>query len=281
MAQLGFELIFRFLWGSMLVLTMVSRKETSERFPRIASYIVLGTSAFAAYLASSWPQVEELRSIYLSLLALVLGSLLYALTTSRASRIIGFLLYTLSPIPFLSNAQNFQDILNFITSGLLFGGVFAGQYTGHWFLTVPNLNIRELQRVIKVLFVALGLKTLEVSWTLFKQYQLHKTPFLVDDMGRPLPISGGEDLAKIGNTFLTHGLEGDVFLGLGFYGSLILVSRLLWGILAPWLLVYMTKKTVDMRSTQSATGILYALCVMIILGEGAALYLKKALGWNL
>ena len=43
----------------------------------------------------------------------------------------------------------------------------------------------------------------------------------------------------------------------------------------------MIKKTVDMRATQSATGILYALCVAVLFGEGTALYLKYAMGINL
>ena len=57
-----------------------------------------------------------------------------------------------------------------------------------------------------------------------------------------------------------------------------MLSRLLWGVVAPIVLAWMIKKTVEMRATQSATGILYALCVAILLGEGAALYLKRMLG---
>lgn len=280
MAELGFELILRFLWAAMLILSTISRRETSERFPRIAFYIALGCALFAGYLAAGLPD-HQVWLVYGCLGALVLGSFLYAFVLARAGRILGFLLFALAPLP-LWWGQNFGDIYNFVSSGLLLGSIFAGQYLGHWYLTVPNLHIRELQRIVKILFVSLGLKTVEVAWTLWERARYQRLSYAtIDDMGRTLGPAGGAELAKLGNSYGAYGLEGEVFLGLGFYGALILVSRLLWGILAPWILAYMIKKTVDIRATQSATGILYALTVMVILGEGAALFLKKALGWNL
>ncbi len=269
MAELGFELILRFLWGSLLVLSTVSRKETSERFPRIAAYISLGCALFAAWLALGLKgrEVESLACLG----ALVLGIFLYAFFSGRILRIVGFLLFAFAPLPFWWR-QDFGTFFNFISSGLLFGSVFTGQYLGHWFLTVPGLNIRELQKVSRLLIFFLGIKTLELSFTLFVKARQMGRVFEIDDMGRPL--------LQLNESF-SHGLEGDVWLGLGLFASLLLVSRILWGLLAPWILCFMVKKTVDIRSTQSATGILYALCVMIIIGEGAALYLKKALGWNL
>ena len=67
--------------------------------------------------------------------------------------------------------------------------------------------------------------------------------------------------------------------GFGPFGVILFASRVLWGLIAPLLLTWMAKKTVDMRSTQSATGIFYANSVLMLLGELCALYLEKELIW--
>ena len=53
--------------------------------------------------------------------------------------------------------------------------------------------------------------------------------------------------------------------------------RLIWGIVAPWVLALMVRDTVSRRATQAATGILYAACVMVLVGEAVALYIRDVL----
>ena len=277
MAALGFELLFRFLWGGALLLTIVSRRETTERFPRIAAWIVTVTALFAGWLAAE-SGLPDAR-VFPGLVMVVGGMLLYAYTVPRFTRTVGFLLYALAPLPWLAG-RPFGEIVNFATSGLLLGAIFAGQYLGHWFLTVAGLPIGELQKVVRVLFVALGLRTVEVAYTLFVRVGINAR-FDIDSMGRTLPtdLTHTASMVQLNPASSLLGLHGEQWFGLGFFGALILLSRLLWGILAPWILSVMVKKTVDTRSTQSATGILYALSVMIILGEGAAIYFKNTLNW--
>ena len=52
MASLAFELSLRFLWGASFLLLFVDRKESSERFLRIATGILWGVAGFA--LAVGW-----------------------------------------------------------------------------------------------------------------------------------------------------------------------------------------------------------------------------------
>lgn len=278
MSDLGFELLLRFLWGSVVLLTLVSRIETTERFPRIATWIITGLATFAAWLGHS--SHFGAQKTFLPLGALVLGSFLYAFTQARALRILGFFMYLLCPLPFLMS-RSFGGIFNFATSGLLMGSIFAAQFLGHWFLNVPGLHIRELQRLVKALFVSLILRTAGIAWTLFMSVGLRGEHPQIDFMGRPLgtdlsQISGMADLSPAQSLL---GLPGDSWFGLGFFGLILLTTRLLWGLLAPWILSFMIQSTVNSRSTQSATGILYALSVMILLGEGTALYLQNVLGW--
>jgi hypothetical protein len=92
---------------------------------------------------------------------------------------------------------------------------------------------------------------------------------------------GKGDMSFLDSSQSLFGVAGESYFGLGTFGILLLVTRILWGILAPYLLGYMVFKTVSIRATQSATGILYALCVMILIGEGAALFLLSQIGWHL
>ena len=277
MSDLGFELLLRFLWGTVLLLSFVSRTETTERFVRIIAWIELGLSLFAAWLAStaSFAPLSSLGALAL----LTMGVFLYAFSTARLLRIVGFLAYTLAPLLFLWTRST-GAALNFCASGLLMGAIFAGQYLGHWFLNVPGLHIRELQRLVKIFFVSLVFRTLVVVWTLFVSVGI-RGHFSVDAMGRPIgtDISQLSGMAELNPAQSLLGLPGDSWFGLGFFGLILLITRLLWGILAPWILGFMIRSTVNSRSTQSATGIYYALSVMILLGEGTALYIQNTLGW--
>lgn len=279
MSTLAFELLLRFLWGSLLILTLVSRRETSERFPRIASYIALGTATFAAYLLLHNPQAQ--REKLFALIALVGGSFLYAFLQARIARVAGFLLMFVAPFPLLALEGGWQ-YFNFISSALLLGSVFASQYLGHWFLTVPNLSLREFQKIVKIIFLGIVLKGIDTVVCLSNtESPVEVSAF--DEMGRPRSpdLTQPKAIESLGSMSATLGVKGESYFGLGFFGLIILAARVLWGLIAPLILAIMIKRTVDMRSTQSATGILYALSVMLIVGEGAALYLNQILGWHL
>ncbi len=275
MTLLGFELVFRLLWGWLFFLMFISRSETSERFPRVAIYIATGFALFAGWLAHGGGALGPRVPATLALL--VLGSVLYAFLTPRYARTVGFL--TVIGAPWLIIASRpLPDILNFFLSSFLLGSVFMGQYLGHWYLNAPGMHIRELRRIVLAAVFSVGFKVAEAAWTLFVRIGL-EPPLHVDVMGRPAPPSLGFQELSIPDAVL--GLSGDGAFGLGFYGLMMLAMRALWGLLAPMLLVWMVKKTVDVRSTQSATGILYALCVMILIGEGTAIFFWRNLGWNL
>jgi hypothetical protein len=289
MAALGFELCFRLVWGSLLVLIFVSRLETSERFVKIAAHIAAGIAAFMAAVflpvffqdggsAAAWNRVVAL--------ALLSGGFyLYAYVTARWARILGTSALVLSPWFMLREGLLVGPQLpglNFIASALLLGGFFGGQYLGHWFLNVPGMHIRELKRVMALLWLGLGLKTAEVLGTLVSQWGGERG-FGIDPMGRPLGLELGsvDALLQLNPSQSLFAMQGDGWFGLGFYGLLVLAMRVLWGLGAPWILAWMIHSTVRMRSTQSATGILYAACVMVLVGESAGLYLARSLGWNL
>ena len=135
--------------------------------------------------------------------------------------------------------------------------------------------------VVKIFFVALGLKTFELPRALWQRWGMEHRLF-VNEMGeKSFGSLGSGDLSFLDSSQSLFGVQGESYFGLGTFGILLLITRILWGILAPYILGVMIYRTVQMRSTQSATGILYALCVMILIGEGAALFLLKNIGWAL
>ena len=266
MGILGFELLFRLCWGSLFAILFVSRSETSERFVRIWWRFHVGLSVCLLLLVwgqSSVTSAWKDGALLATLVGLV-GATLYSLLQARWARISGALLIVASPWLYGPH-QSLGHGINFLSSSFVLGPIFMGQFLGHWFLNVPNVHIQELMRITKFIFIGLFIKFGELAWNLATHQ--NRSMFSVDNMGRPL----AEFIELDAVTQL--GALGEGMLGLGFFGQVVLVSRLLWGLVAPIVLAFLVYRTVQMRSTQSATGILYAMCVMVLIGEGCALYL--------
>jgi hypothetical protein len=135
-----------------------------------------------------------------------------------------------------------------LTSTLLLGAAAAAMILGHWYLVVLDLPIQALRRLTVLLIVALVLRTLVVAVALAG------------------PAHAGYD-----------GLRA-VALGLWSPDGVFVWMRLLFGLAGPLSLLWFIWKTVDIRSTQSATGILYVQLFLVLAGELLAKYLRVAAG---
>ncbi|MEZ4814843.1 MAG: hypothetical protein R3A80_06500 [Bdellovibrionota bacterium] len=253
MAPLAFEFFFRLLWGWNFYLIFISREESSEAFLKVSARFSFGF-ALTALLAGYSAGMSSMEQLPLFLT--FLSSLAYLSRRFLPLRLfsVGIILFT--PLLLLPS-RGLLFSANMMLSSLALGGAFMGQFLGHWYLNVPNIHIREFKRISNFSFASLIARCLWVlAVVLF---------FKVASEGM---ISG---------EFFS--LRGDYWNGLGAFGTLLFTSRVLWGLIAPLLLSWMAKKTVDMRSTQSATGIFYANSVLMLLGELCALYLEKELKW--
>lgn len=66
-------------------------------------------------------------------------------------------------------------------------------------------------------------------------------------------------------------------IGLGrMWDVVMMTGRFLMGIVVPAVFTWMTLDCVNRRANQSATGILYVACVLVVLGEGMALSLWRS-----
>ncbi len=135
-------------------------------------------------------------------------------------------------------------VASFLTSAALLGSSFTAMVLGHWYLVLPTLDVRHLQSVVRFHVgstVARALAVVGVAWAAAAAWDSLLAP-----------------------SFATYVLSID---------GIFLWQRALFGLLGPAVLAYMTWETARLRSTQSATGILYVDFFMVIVGEVVAKYL--------
>jgi len=137
-----------------------------------------------------------------------------------------------------------------LTSILLLGAAASAMILGHFYLVVLDLPITALRRLTVLLVVGLVLRAAVVAWAL---------------AGTP------EGLAD----------AGLIAAGLWSPDGIFVWMRILFGLAGPLSLVWFIWKTVEIRSTQSATGILYVQLFLVLSGELLAKYLRVAAGFPL
>ncbi len=129
-----------------------------------------------------------------------------------------------------------------VIGGLVLGCAMYAMNLGHHYLNVPGLPIIHLIRATKALGVFLAVRLVWDGYCLFQTSVL----------------SGGEIVPL--NRFLMS-LDG-FFLNIALF----------FGTLLPLSLIYFVLGTLKVKSTQSATGILYVLVVAVLMGDLAYKY---------
>lgn len=131
-------------------------------------------------------------------------------------------------------------------SGLLGGAILAvcmyAMNLGHWYLNVHGLPLSHLRRAMVLFWI------LVAGRAVFDALQLSSGSVI--HLGDPVPLF----------RFAT-GLDGFPVAIAVFFGTLF-----------PLIALYFVKGTLDAKSTQSATGILYVILVAVFIGEIAYKY---------
>jgi protein NrfD len=138
-----------------------------------------------------------------------------------------------------------------LTSVLLLGAAASAMILGHYYLVVLDLPITALRRLTVLLISGLLLRSVVVALAL-----------AVGDAG------AYQDLRAVA-------------AGLWSPDGVFVWMRLLFGLAGPLSLLWFIWKTVEIRSTQSATGILYVQLFLVLSGELLAKYLRVAAGFAL
>jgi len=138
---------------------------------------------------------------------------------------------------------------SFITSAAMLGGACTAMILGHWYLVLPSMEVGYLQSVVGMHIVSMAARVVVVAVAVW---------FAIATF-RP-------DL-DAGPSFRHYIFSID---GIFFW------QRVLFGLAGPAVLSYLTWETAKIRSTQSATGILYVDFFTVVVGEVLAKYIVLA-----
>ncbi len=135
--------------------------------------------------------------------------------------------------------------LSALATGAVAGSVGVAMVLGHWYLTVPNLRVSHLRRLNRVTVASMlvSLTLVVISCLLFGD--------LRNESARPL---------------------------LGAWGLFHLGTRVAVGLLVPLVFAWMTAGSLKYENTRSATGILYASTVLVLIGAAVSVSLQDSYG---
>jgi hypothetical protein len=139
-------------------------------------------------------------------------------------------------------------VLSFLTSAAMLGGACTAMILGHWYLVIPSMEVAYLQSIVKGHIASMLARMAVVGaavWFAIATYQ--------PESGMP--------------SFRHYIMSVD---GIFFW------QRILFGLAGPAVLSYLTWETAKIRSTQSATGILYVDFFTVVVGEVLAKYIVLA-----
>ena len=137
-------------------------------------------------------------------------------------------------------------VASLLFSALAVGTVTVSMVLGHWYLVQPKLPLTPLRRLCDILLGVLLVRLAVSAWGFAAS--LHGGHRL---LGGPDPIP---------------------------WELLILSQRLLFGYVGSLILAVMIRKTVMLRSTMSATGLLYIAILFVWVGEFLSIYLGRISG---
>jgi len=138
-------------------------------------------------------------------------------------------------------------VASFLSSAALLGGACTAMILGHWYLVIPSMEVGLLQSIVKLHMASMVVRVAVVAAAVF------------------VAIATWEPGMGPSFRYYITSVSGIFFW-----------QRVLFGLFGPGLLSYLTWETAKIRSTQSATGILYVDFFTVVVGEVLAKYILLA-----
>ena len=132
-----------------------------------------------------------------------------------------------------------------MATGTVAGGVGLAMVVGHWYLTVPQLSLSWLMRLNRFTAAAMVVSALLLSVTLLCFHA---------------ELTAGRDSIS------------------SPWGVMQISTRLAVGLALPLLFAWMTAGSLAYKNTRSATGILYASTVLVLIGTAVSVSLQNTYG---
>ena len=139
-----------------------------------------------------------------------------------------------------------------VLSGCLIGFTVNAMLLGHWYLNAPGMRVDVLRRSIDQTLFVWSLLIVLILAMIIWQFVYMKDPSasVFTNIFRAVTVA-------------TSGVDGT----LDSTGLALFWLRWLAGLVGLPVLLLMSRMTLDIPNTQSATGILYVACLAVILGE--------------
>ncbi|MFM7291311.1 MAG: hypothetical protein ACKO6B_08775 [Planctomycetia bacterium] len=251
------DFLCRFGWGLSVALVLTPAALVPAGFFRVNMLVVLGLATFAALLSGQvLPGLGWLLPAAAAVTAWM-ASIAWFAERSRPGLVLcaatAVLLAAATAVvqvaPTVASAGSAATVAAALLSGLVTGLTVHAMLLGHWYLNAPGMRVDVLRRMIDVALIAWAVQLM---------------------VAVAAAVPGGTGLAAfLGGTGAAAGAGGTTTMALA---SL----RWLAGLAGLPVLLWLSRKTLDIPNTQSATGILYVACLAAILGELTAQLLSAA-----
>ncbi|HEY5040346.1 MAG TPA: hypothetical protein VIJ93_14875 [bacterium] len=253
--QIAFLYFGALAWGCLALLPLVKLQEVGQGFYRFFGFLCVGLQTLgvgvallmgpgldAHYHQAAWAHGLSLFFTLCFTVALRIRVRWFLWTCFWLA--VGSGLAAIAYFPWVGGSHWVLLLVHAVSSALVLGAGILAMMLGHWYLVTPKLSIAPLKRYS----AGYILLTAWVALELFLSFLLYRG-------------TDPENLNRL--------LSGEL---------IFVIFRVTWGLAAPLGLSYWIWTTVKMKSTQSATGILYASMVCTMIGEGMSLYLTLATG---
>jgi len=241
------DFAIRWAFGLAVSILMISWRSVPLPFFRTQAQVILGLLVLAALDQARaggqtwalWVIVTAAISAYLSAVAWGLGLPRFGLATAGLAVLATAAWMAAASGPASAGLWS-VNASSRLTSGFLLGATLTAMLLGHYYLTAPAMTIDPLKRVVALMAWGLGARCI---------------------------------LAAIGLWAVQARLLGVGASPIDPGAGIFLAVRWGMGFVAAGISTYLTWKTVQIRSTQSATGILYITMIFVLFGELTSLIL--------
>lgn len=246
--------------GMSMMWCLMPRNQVTSGFFRIQMLVTLGLSVLSALMmgklsAESGGELQPVLSHGISVTLCIvlaacsfLGSVMWTLERRRSGTIYVFAVFLLSAVTLLFSSATVEQLktvagllklFSDLSGASLLGAAMTGMLLGHWYLTAPTMSIAPLSR-LNLFFGVAGIVRLLLSGA--------------------------------GLLFISEGLIDE------YVYWMWLILRWAAGVIGPLILAFMVWRILELKNTQSATGVLFVGVILTFIGEMTALLLFAELG---
>ena len=242
------DFAIRLAGGLAAVLATTPWRVVPPRFFRTHCQVILGLGVLAT-LVMTRPPFDSWGfglSVSISIIAFV-SSIVWGLGLTKLGVPMAVLTALMSSVLLAATAEGSSlelwtlNAASRLASAFLLGSTLTAMLLGHYYLTSPAMSIEPLRECVRFMAMGLGIRV---------------------------------GLAALILVFWWSGYVAGVPVGRSI-SPFFLVIRWGMGFLGVGVATYLTWETVKIRSTQSATGILYVAMTLLLFGELSSLILAQ------